>query len=204
MNATTAVRIVPCTAPDELHHHYPTEDEAQPCHIALSLREGTLSADWAPEVGEPRALPEDVPHGLERRYEIPTLTGDAANRAMEEIKPLAGRILADWQEIWDGQDWVARLGPDAVAAEEAILGHLDGFTEADQVAVWDVAVAVDGSETEEYGITPGTTDERLEEIEASILSDLAECSASTVIVCAGLGDHLRRLRDTARDTDPDA
>ena len=203
---TTAVRVIACDSATELYRRYKGQSEAQPCYIELDLREGTLLADWDAEVGG--AVPFPVHHGFERRYGIPLLTGDAANRVMEEIRPLAERILADWEQEWDGNNMVARLGSDALAAEEEIEKHLglgyssygdsnQGFDESDLIADWDLDGAVNGCEAEEYGITADTTDERLDEIEAEILAGLADCGASPVAVCADLGDELRRLRDEA-------
>lgn len=221
---TTAVRIITCTEPTELHRHYKGQTEAQPCYIELDLRTGTLLADYNAEIGN--AVPHAVHHGFERRYSVPLLTGDAANRVMEEIRPHAERILADWAEEWNGSNWVARLGTDAVAAEDAICAHLgltgdpgenQGFAGLDLVSAWELDGAVNGCEASEYGITADTSDERLDEIEAQILSDLAECDLSAedleslterglrpVAVCAELGGYLRGLRDdAARQDDED-
>lgn len=206
MNTTAAVRIIACTSPTELYRHYKSETEAQPAYIELDLRHGTLLADWDAETGNGK--PATVVYGLERRYSIPVLTGDAANRVMEEIRPMAERVLADWEEEWDGNNTIARLGEDAQAAEAEILAHLgldpdgwsdgrdnQGFDESDLVAQWDIDGAVNGYEAEEYGITAETSDERLDEIEREILAGLAGCGTSPVAVCHELADHLQKLRD---------
>ncbi|GHJ34288.1 hypothetical protein TPA0910_87210 [Streptomyces hygroscopicus subsp. sporocinereus] len=196
----TTVRIIECTYADELHRHYDGQTEAQDCYIELDLREGTLLASYNAEIGN--AVPFSVHHGFERRYGIPVLTGDAADRVMEEIRPLAERILADWEEHWDGHNKVARLGEDAQAAEEEIEEKLSDFDESDLVTEWDIDGATNGSEVDEYGITADTTDERLDEIEATILKDLADVSPSDVVVCHGLDDYLRELRDKLAEDDP--
>ncbi|WP_331753852.1 hypothetical protein [Streptomyces sp. NBC_00826] len=72
------------------------------------------------------------------------------------------------------------------------------FDEGDLVGVWDIDGAVNGCEVEEYGITAETGDERLDEIEQEILTDLAGCGEGSVNVCHGLGAHLRSLRDELR------
>lgn len=208
-----SVRIIECTDPAELHHHYDGQTEPQPAYIELDLRAGTLLATFDAEIGG--AVPFSVYHGFERRYGIPSLTAEAANRVMEELAPLANRILADWDEEWDGNNMVARLGEDAQAAEEEIEkklgldlgdssydGDSQGFDPSDLVTAWDVDGAVNGSEADDYGITADTTDARLEEIEQSILGDLQSCGESPVVVCHGLDAYLKQVRDELADEDP--
>lgn len=205
-----SIRIIDCTTPDELYRHYDGQSDAQDAYIELDLREGgTLLADYNSEIGN--AVPGAVYHGFEIRYSIPALTGDAANRVMREILPLAERMVADWEEKWDGNNHVAVLGEDAQAASEEIAEHLgcneygddsQGFPGSDLVTVWDIGAATNGLEAEEYGITADTTDARLEEIERQILDDLAGVSESTVVVCHGLDDYLRGVRDDLADEDP--
>jgi transcriptional regulator with XRE-family HTH domain len=196
----TTVRVVECTDPTELYRHYDRQSEAQPAYIELDLREGTLLADYNAEVGN--AIPFSVFHGFERRYSIPVLHGDAANRVMEELVPLADRMLADWEEEWDGNNMVAVLGDDAKAAEEEIEMLLGvSYDEDDLVAEWDVDGATNGHEAEEYGITGDTTDERLRDIKTQITKDLAECGPGFP-VCHGLLDYLRGLRDDLAEEDP--
>lgn len=202
---TTTVRIIPVTRPTELYAHYSGQSQAQDAYIELDLRHGTLLATYNAEIGN--AVPFDVFHGFERRFGIPVLTAEAANRVMQELAPLADRVLADWEEVWDGNNMVARLGNDAEAAVEEIeeklglnLGYGDwdedtqGFSDSDVVGQWDLNSASNGDEAEEYDITAETTDERLDEIEADILSNLADCGDNKVNVCRELAGHLQQLR----------
>lgn len=199
----TELMIVP-TGAAELHRHYPGQTEPQPAYLELCLRTGRLYADTDAEVRGAR--PFSVYYGFERRYPVPALTGAAADRLLEEIRPLAQRILNDWTEELDSQsNRVAVLGGDAQAAEEeieAIVARYDdehGIDPADLISVWDLDGATNGEEAAEYGITSGTTDERLDEIAALIRSDLAECDGSErtaeTVVVAGLEEYLRDLRD---------
>lgn len=205
----STVTILDCTNPTELHCHYDGQSEPQGVYIELGLRDGTLLADYDSEVGS--GHPFSVHYGFDRRYGIPVLTADAANRVMREIGPLAARILADWDEEWDGNNMVARLGEDAAAAEEeieALLGEDPaGWADKDLVGLWDIDGAVNGHEAEEHGITAQTSDERLEEIERKILAGLAGVSENPVAVCHGLDTYLRGLRDKliaeAADEDED-
>ncbi|GHG33221.1 hypothetical protein GCM10018777_56690 [Streptomyces albogriseolus] len=207
------ISITPCTEPAELFRHYDGQSEPQPAYIELDTQAGTLLADYDAEIGN--AVPASVWHGLERRYRIPILTADAANRVMQEIVPLAERIVAGTEAEWDGNNTVAVMNEDAKAAEEELEEYLgcnlgygalgertQGFPESDLVGVWDIDGATNGCEVDEYGITADTTDARLEEIEQEILSALAGCNGSTVAVCHGLDDYLKGLRDELADEDP--
>ncbi|MEU0937550.1 hypothetical protein [Embleya sp. NPDC005971] len=202
MNATATVRVVELTEPAELYRRYDGEITAQPAYIELDLRNGTLLASYNAEIGN--AVPFSVHHGFERRWDVSqrehlTLsvpTADAANAFMKRIAPLADRILADWEEYWDGNNHVARLGEDALAAEEAIEALVDvPWDEADLVAVWDVDGATNGDEVTEYGITADTTDERLDEIEEEIRVSMAGAGEGDVVVLDGVDTYLGGLRD---------
>lgn len=193
------VRIIETASEDALYRRYDSQSSAQGCYIELDLREGTLSAGYDAEIGG--AVPFAVYYGFERRYGIPALTGTAADDLMRQIAPLADRILADWEEIWDGNNMVARLGEDAQSADTAIDAEIgydpqDGYTDpADLVTVWDVDGACNGNEAEEYGITADTDDERLDEIEEDIRKSLAEVSDSQVVVLDGVAEYLRGKRN---------
>lgn len=209
-----SIRIIECTDPTELYRHYDGQSEPQPAYIELDTQDGSLHADYNAEIGN--AIPFSVYHGLHRRYGIPILTGDAANRVMEEIAPLAERIVAGTEVEWDGNNNVAVLTADALAAEEELEAHLglpsqdygyqdgpnQGFDESDLVGVWDIDAATNGCEVDEYDITADTTDDRLDEIEQNILADLASCDGGSVAVCHGLDEYLRNLRNELADEDP--
>lgn len=197
MNTTAKapITIIPCTDENELYQRYPSDFEAQPVYIELDLRYGRLYADWA---GDTSGTPAEVYYGFVRRWSIPCLTGTAANQLLDDIKPLAERIMADWAEEWNGNNMVAVLGKDAAAAEAEIeaLTDLDDedVDDAGKVHEWGLDGATNGEEVETYGITADTTDERLDEIEDEILASLAECTNGGVAVCPELGDYLTRLR----------
>ncbi|MEU7031407.1 hypothetical protein AB0A60_32525 [Streptomyces sp. NPDC046275] len=201
--------IIECTSPAELFRQYPGQHEPQPAYIELGLKSSTLLADYNSEVGGAR--PADVHYGFDRHYPIPLLTAKAANQAMERIRPLAERILADWEEIWDGNNLVARLGDDALAAEEEIEdilgdGSEDGWGSASLIAVWDLDGATNGYESTDHGITADTTDERLAEIADEIRTGLTESSGNgddAVVVVDGLDEYLTNLRDNAPNDEDD-
>ena len=194
---SSSVDIVECSTPAELFDQYMGQLAPQPVYIQLDLRSGRMLADHQGEIGG--GMPMEVWHGFLRRYDIPILTGEAANRLMRQLTPLADRVLSDWHEHWDGNNHVPVLGDDASAAEEDIadLTAVESFSERDVVACWEIADAVNGEEISEYGITRDTSNERLQEIADERVDELASntLNSSGIAVCPGLAEHLQTLRD---------
>lgn len=201
-NKEAHVKIIEVSEPAALYHRYPGQHEPQSAYVELDLRERTLSAGTDPEIGN--AVPFSVYHGFERRYPIPALAADVANELMAELRPLAERICAGWEETWDGNNHVARLGEDAEAAEEEIRNRLgdpgdpNKWDDSEEITVWGVDGATNGDEADEYGITAATTDERLEEVLEDIRSNLAEVSEGPVVLDREVWDYLVGLRDEQR------
>jgi len=197
------IKIIEVDAPDALYCHYDGRGEPQNCYIELDLANGTLSADYDVDVGN--AVPATVRNGIDRRYPIPILTADAANKTMRDLFPLAERVYAGASIEWNDRNNVGELNQDATAAEaqiEEALGLIDrysdpnqGFDESQLVNVWDISAATNGYEVSEYGITAETTDQRLDEIAIEIMNDLAGVSGSDVVACHGLHAYLRERRD---------
>lgn len=188
--------------PAELHHQYTGQNAPQSAYVEVDLENQHVHADYDPEIGN--AIPARVVHGIARRYPIPALTSTAANNLLEQIRPLAERMVADWDEYWDGSNHKGVLGDDARAAEEKIQELTgdprdwgDHWDPSDVVTVWDTDGAITGDEAEEYGITADTTDERLDEIEEEIRENLKGISDSDEVVLEGVWEHLVQLRDDA-------
>lgn len=202
--AEPAADLIICTEPDELHCHYPGQFDVQGAFVALDLEAGDLYADYNPEIGS--GIPMSVYHGQTRRWTIPVLTGTAANRLLAEILPLAGRMLADWENEWDGSNHVARLGADACAAEAEIEALCDSerFDMSDLVSEYSASEWFEGDDNAriaaEHGITATTADDRITEIAAKITRD-----ATTVggdfgwLVVEGVEEYLTDVRDELAD-----
>lgn len=205
----TTVSILHCIEDAELFRQYHGQHEPQPCFIALDLPSGRLWADYNPHIGG--GVEFDVVHGFERHWGIPLLTAGAANELLDQIAPLAQKMLEHWEKDWNGNNMVAVLGDAAAEAEEQISGLLGGqyddhdprhpLADAARVQVWGLDTgALNGQETEEFDITGDTTDERLDEIAQEIRDGLADCGANpeAVVIVPGLVEHLRGLRDDQR------
>jgi hypothetical protein len=117
-----------------LYHVYPQQMQPQGAYIELDCKTGQMIADWNGEIGN--AIPFSVYHGHDRRWPVPNnMSADAINSLMDEIAPLAQRVLDGYDSTWDGNNMVAVLDDDAQEAEAAIVSLIPD--EGDLV-VWDV------------------------------------------------------------------
>lgn len=119
----TTLTIVPLTEDNELLCHYSSEHRPQPCVLWLDLEDGEMSARYNPEIGN--GIPMSVHLGRTRWVEIPLLTTAAANALLEEVAPLAERILAGSRIEWDGNNNRGYLDEDADAALEELTERCD-------------------------------------------------------------------------------
>lgn len=189
----TQVTIKDLIRPTQLHHRYPTQNHSQPCFIELDCRDGTVEADWDPEIGG--GVPMCVHHGIRRRYTIPCLQAKFANALMHRLKPLFQRVVDGFEIIWDGHNHVAKLSDDATDADEEIQQQCRNCMEdrdpEDCVAYWDAGDWLDPIRKElEDEITADTTDEQLDTIERRLRVDVEE---GTVV--AGINIVLEEIRD---------
>lgn len=181
----------------DLHLQYPGQNRPQSCFVELDCRDGRLSAEADPEIGN--ASPVDVHHGHRQRWTIPALKAQAANALLAEIAPLADRVCAGYSSEWNGSNHVARFTADAAETIEEIASLCDAADPGDVVVVWAAAdwFGVDGnleSQAKALGITAAATDEELDAIAKRVLS---AAKSDDVDEVDGLDEHLRRVRDAA-------
>ncbi|MFD9190312.1 hypothetical protein ACFWCA_19040 [Streptomyces phaeochromogenes] len=206
MTATIQTRI--CSNSDELYCWYAQQSGPQPAYIELGLEDGVFLASYDAIIGS--GAPGTVFHGIDRRWAIPVLTGDATNRLLVELQPLAERILAGSHVEFDGNNRVGRIvTPDANEAFEAISARCEGLCEEehglgeDLLPVWHVDSMGDLWTASDAGITAATTDEELDTVTARMLAEFREGMSQQYAVVEGLHGYLRGLRDEARDEDAD-
>lgn len=186
----------------ELHFQYAGEYSPQPCYVELDTETGDLRASYDANIG--RGVPVRVFNGIVRRWRIAALKADAANALLEEIAPLAERVYYDSKTVWDGHNFVGRMGEDAQAAVEEIavlIERHEPWDEHDRVSIWDAYNwfgSIGGEEAQRHalGITAATTDE---ELAAIIEREEVTANIEGVDVLEGAAEHLTRLRDHARD-----
>lgn len=194
----TAITITPVEG-DELHHQYPGQTAPQDCYVQLVCETGELSASYNGEIGN--AVPVGVWHRRVRRWTIPALTESAANALLEEIAPLAERVVAGYSEVWDGSNHVGEFDADADAAVEAIARLCDrDWSEGEVIAVWNAAdylgnIGSVQAQARALKVTTTTTDDELDTI-----AEETEAEAAPAVV-NGVRKHLERLRDELRGSD---
>lgn len=89
-----------------LYHRYPRQNDCQGAYIELDLKDKSLNADWNGEIGN--AIPFSVYYGHCRRYGVsPYMTEKETNDLMTELLPLANKVLAGYESVWDGNNYVA-------------------------------------------------------------------------------------------------
>jgi hypothetical protein len=102
-----------------LYHKYPRQTDPQPSYVYLGCATGQIGADWSGEIGN--AVPMDVFHGHTRCYGVDArIKRSALIALMDQIKPLADRVFAGYESVWDGNNHVAKFDADATEADESI------------------------------------------------------------------------------------
>lgn len=175
-----------------LHHRFPGQTSAQPAHVYLNPETGELSTAVDYTIGA--GVPVDVWHGRRLRWAIPALTESAQADLLEQLHPLAARIVEGYSEEWDGHNTIGRLTDDAQDAsnEARDLCGTYAYAHPDCVTrVWDAAEWLRDATAEELGITVESTDEQIEEIAARVS---ANASTEGVDVLEGLSRHLEHVR----------
>jgi predicted transcriptional regulator len=208
----STVTIKKIKSNDELHCHFPGQYDRQQCYVELDCTNSILSASYNAEIGG--AVPFSVYHGHDQRWDIPCLTADAANSLMEDILPLAERVVAGYESVWDGQNQVAEFDDDARAAIDEINGLCDGV-EADEcntISEYDVDEFLDSTvhthgayvDIDDIGhITAATSDSELESIESKI-NQMAESADGNIVFKGSVREWLESVRDNRDDPDWDS
>ena len=117
--------------PAPLYHQYPGQCQPQPAYIELDCRgAGELMADWNGEIGN--AIPMYYWNGLAVRWGISCAAAGGSIAALFEDADFLAcceRIMAGFEEHWDGSNFVGRYTDDAnsaiVDAERIIDSMID-------------------------------------------------------------------------------
>ena len=98
----TKVNIQYLSNIDDLFCKYPGESEPQPVELSLDTRDGSLCCSYDPNIGGGSTF--DHQNRLILSTNIPCITDTAANTCMQELAPLAQRVLDGAAEEWDGNN----------------------------------------------------------------------------------------------------
>lgn len=101
-----------------LHCHYPSQTSQQPCELRIDLENETLSVDYNPEIGQPRAMTMSAWCRRTIVFEIPCLTTTVANHLLDEAGPIAQRMVDGATIEWNGNNRVGTLNGDAQEAQD--------------------------------------------------------------------------------------
>lgn len=133
-----SIRIIPVENAKDLHCHYSGQIEAQGIYVELDCKNETLSISYNGEIGN--AVPFSVYHGFDQRFAIPLLNTSKMNDLLEEILPIAEKVLEGFEEVYNGQNWVASFTEEAEEAIEEISSLCDAsnFSEDDLITVYHI------------------------------------------------------------------
>ena len=193
------VKIISVKDDTELFCHYARQSEPQKCFIALDLENGQLWADYNAEIGN--AVPEAVWNGRTLRFPAPCMTAAGMNRLMDEIAPLADRVLAGSEIEWDGNNHVGKLDEDAQDASDEIERICDELEPAssETVTEWDACEFYDAVK-DELGVTADSTDAELEALAEELEEeDSIDEGTGGPMVLNGTLEFLQSIRDNLRE-----
>ena len=114
----TSIEHLDETDPGALFHLYPGQQAPQDAYIALSIEDEAMWMESNGEIGN--AVPSDVWHGTTLRFGLPPIQAAAANALLDELLPLAERVIAGASEQWDGSNNVGVYDADAQDAIQAM------------------------------------------------------------------------------------
>lgn len=180
----------------DLYLKYSGQHSPQPCYVQLDCEAETLCAEVDGMIGP--GTPFRIWHGRAIRWAIPALTTEAAEALLEEILPLAQRVVEGYECRWDGSNHVGKLDEDAQEAAEAIRDLCDrDWSEWEVLSVWDAhdwygQCGSGAYLAGELGLTAETTDEEL-----SALATKEEAAAEPARI-EGVERFMRDLREELR------
>jgi hypothetical protein len=96
---------------------YPGQTNHQDRYIEV-YASGKILFSWNAEIGN--AVPSAVWHGIIRRYDCPFTTKTQARAFYAENRDLFAAVVNGLSEKWDGNNYVGKLTPAAIDAEESI------------------------------------------------------------------------------------
>lgn len=178
------------TVKQALHHQYPGQFEPQSVYLEIDPENQTISMDWYREIGN--GVPEDVWHRRILWYILSIVpTVDVANQLMDDVLPLAERVVAGHSIEWDGCNHVGRLTEDAQDASDGIRDIVMeiGNDPGNRQIAWDWECCYDGC------VHVMRADATEEEIDEAVAEVEALAASEGAILEFDLTAKLREIRD---------
>ena len=190
-----------------LYRKYPGKASPQPAYIEINPEDQTIRASWSTELG--KTIPGYVFANRSRRFHISyELTAMEIGNLMEEISPLAARLMVGYKKRWNGFNYVGCMDEDAQVACGAIYEICaraetkSGSIQEASVWLQKVTVSIpDGTSrifthAEDVIITSGTTDEEIYIHTLNLEMDSRGYNAVTLV---NTKEYLETLRQEAKD-----
>lgn len=190
--------------PGVLFCHYPGQHCRQDVGMTIDLESGILTCQYDPLVGGGSS--EALFHRRALWIPMECLIADKANALMDEVKPLADRILAGASIDWNGNNHVGTLNDDATAALDELSDRIapeagdpnDDSTVSEYDA--DDWFSGEGRTTAiaRLGLTADSTDDELAAMAAAEQAEaIASCPGHMVLT--GIKEWLTATRDDLRN-----
>jgi len=189
--------------PEYLYCRYQGQTAPQPCYVELDCESGTLTAAYNGEIGN--AVPMPVWHNRCLRWPIPALREGAAIELLKEILPLAERVVAGYESVWDGNNHVGEYTDDAQDAQgeiglacDATCDDTDTHLQVWEAGDWLSGIGTRAQQAEHLGITATSTDEQLA---LKLEKEQEKAEDDGIDEVEGLESYLSELRDAAREAE---
>ena len=101
-------------SPSEYICLYDGQEKEQQVLVVLDCPEAVLYVDYDGVVGN--GVPMEAYHGHVRRWGIPSAMPEVIGELLDDLLPLAQRVVDDYESQWDGSNHVASFTDDARAA----------------------------------------------------------------------------------------
>jgi hypothetical protein len=195
------MEIVKLEKNENFYHKYPQQTRPQPTYVELECEAldgaGRLSVIIDAEIGG--AVPMTVWHNRVLRWAINAeyAVGSAVNELLDSIAPLAERVVAGYECIWDGNNNVGQLNEDAIDASDEISRISDDWMPSDDEAVYvvDATEYFDGDSELTTMVRQGSDDV---EIEARMDEIIKEDDTFRHIILEHVGEFIEDLREETK------
>jgi hypothetical protein len=167
--------------------------------VSLDLRDGEFTVRTT-RPPQDNAIPASVQNGAVRWYPVPLITAHQANALLDELRPVAERVLSGSGVAWDGNNDVGRLDKAADEADVELFRFVEQFTQDNaysRVEVWEAAdFFAEGDQLEQ--ITGDMSDDELAAKGEEFRADFEPSTPGGHVVVVDMIEFLESVRDEKR------